>query len=232
MKLDSLDGIIIPNNNVLVKLPSSYSDMLHNEKKVRELFINTSFKPGFHAPRCGTLIANPQKLIFGAMYMSWKTEIETVVGDTVWFNYVPAMAALGKMLNPVLPTDDDLWFEHKGDVYLLLPYESLVCVRRGESEFCVNGNVLGKRIEEKQSDMIAIKNRLTERLILTHTGEPVTEYINEVCEVEDVDVGDTVVIRGRGENIMACELENGMDNTFSKEKLYFFQRKQIIGKID
>jgi hypothetical protein len=234
MKIDSIENLRISENNVLVKLPDTYRMMLNNEIDIRGISIITKYEPSYYAPRYGTVAVIPNRLKFGIGGMSWKTDIEIQVGDTVWFNYLVCLMALGRLLNPVYRSDETRYYTCGEDIYVLLPYESLIVAKREVSEFptdytetiCLNSYVIGKQIKRKVSDKLIVNDEKTGWVKLLHVGNPVTEYFTETVEIEDVEVGDTVLIN----KLLAEKLENGMVNHFCDEEVLFFQRRQIYGK--
>lgn len=228
MRVENIENIKVSDNNVIVKLPDTYKMMLNNEVNIRGLSVKTQYEPSYYAPRYGTVIAIPDKLTFGVGAMVWKTDIEIRVGDTVWFNYLVCLMALGRLLNPHTPNPETKYFVCGEDIYVVLPYESLIVAKRGEDIVCLNGYCIGKQIQEKQSEKLITENKKTGWVELRYIGTPVTEYLNDTVDVEDVCVGDVVCIN----KILAEKMENGMTNTFSDDELVFFQRKQIYGKKD
>jgi hypothetical protein len=234
MKIDTIENLRISENNVLIKLPDTYRMMLNNEIDIRGISIITKYEPSYYAPRYGTVAVIPNRLKFGIGGMSWKTDIEIQVGDTVWFNYLVCLMALGKLLNPVYRSDETRYYTCGEDIYVLLPYESLIVAKREVSKFptgytetiCLNSYVIGKQIKRKVSDKLIVNDEKTGWIKLLHVGNPVTEYLTETIEIEDVEAGDTVLINKK----LAEKLENGMTNHFSQEEVLFFQRRQIFGK--
>lgn len=234
MEIHTIENLRISENNVLIKLPDTYRMMLNNEIDIRGISIITKYEPSYYAPRYGTVAVIPNRLKFGIGGMSWKTDIEIQVGDTVWFNYLVCLMALGKLLNPVYRSDETRYYTCGEDIYVLLPYESLIVAKREVSKFptgytetiCLNSYVIGKQIKRKVSDKLIVNDEKTGWVKLLHVGNPVTEYFTETVEIEDVEAGDTVLINKK----LAEKLENGMTNHFSQEEVLFFQRRQIFGK--
>lgn len=234
MKIDTIENLRISENNVLIKLPDTYRMMLNNEIDIRGISIITKYEPSYYAPRYGTVAVIPNRLKFGIGGMSWKTDIEIQVGDTVWFNYLVCLMALGRLLNPVYRSDETRYYTCGEDIYVLLPYESLIVAKREVSKFptgytetiCLNSYVIGKQIKRKVSDKLIVNDEKTGWVKLLHVGNPVTEYFTETVEIEDVEAGDTVLINKK----LAEKLENGMTNHFSQGEVLFFQRRQIFGK--
>jgi hypothetical protein len=234
MEIHTIENLRISENNVLIKLPDTYRMMLNNEIDIRGISIITKYEPSYYAPRYGTVAVIPNRLKFGIGGMSWKTDIEIQVGDTVWFNYLVCLMALGRLLNPVYRSDETRYYTCGEDIYVLLPYESLIVAKREVSKFptgytetiCLNSYVIGKQIKRKVSDKLIVNDEKTGWIKLLHVGNPVCEYLTETVEIEDVEVGDTVLINKR----LAEKLENGMVNHFCDEEVLFFQRRQIYGK--
>lgn len=274
MEIHTIENLRISENNVLVKLPDTYRMMLNNEIDIRGISIITKYEPSYYAPRYGTVAVIPNRLKFGIGGMSWKTDIEIQVGDTVWFNYLVCLMALGRLLNPVYRSDETRYYTCGEDIYVLLPYESLIVAKREihgdivwklkshinyseakDEDFdgkrvdflrndelrclpyhapryikteiiCLNSYVIGKQIKRKVSDKLIVNDDKTGWVKLLHVGNPVTEYFTETVEIEDVEVGDTVLIN----KLLAEKLENGMVNHFCDEEVLFFQRRQIYGK--
>lgn len=226
MKIDTIENLRISENNVLVKLPDTYRMMLNNEIDIRGISVITRYEPSYYAPRYGTVAVIPNRLKFGIGGMSWETDIEIKVGDTVWFNYLVCLMALGRLLNPVYRSDETRYYTCGEDIYVLLPYESLIVAKREHEIICLNSYVIGKQIKQKVSEVLKIADTKTGWVELLHVGEPVSEYLTETIEIEDVEAGDTVLINKK----LAEKLENGMTNHFSQEEVLFFQRRQILGK--
>jgi hypothetical protein len=226
MILESLENVKIPQNHVIVKLPDTYKMMLNNEVSIRGISIKTHFEPATHAPRYGTVAVVPEKLVFGVGGMGWKTDMEVQAGDTVWFNYLICLMALGKLLNPHYTNPEKNYIIVGEDIYVILPYEGLIVAKRGGDVICLNSYVIGEQQYEAQSNIIITEPKKTGWVKVLHFGNPVTEYFNDSVETEDISVNDIVLINKK----LAEKLENGLTNTFDKRELIFFQRRQIYAK--
>lgn len=228
-----IDKARIPWNYCLIKLPQSYSVMLHNHYEHQlgntKIVIDTSFDPATHAPRWGMIVKNPENLLYKKLEREscgWETTIETVEGDLVYFDYWSCLQALGKLANPSLPGESPKWFKVGDDLYVLIRYDALVMTVRDDKVICLNGNVvLRPYIVEKKSDLIlpAHMKHKEEKLIgeVLYVGKHNTAYLDGCRDANDIQVGDICVIKN-----YKLRLENMLANQFEKN-LFFVQLKHI-----
>jgi hypothetical protein len=241
------------NNRVLVKLPQEYSKYLHNfyEKQLGNTFIDivTSGAPGEHAPRFGTLVKNPQKLIYDRdnytqpTSMPHLTTIETQPGDIIFFDYQSAVLAMGKLLNNVTPNTREDWVACGEDLYIFLPYRSLLFAIRGESKWkdqkitnmdelkviCLNGMVIVENLfEEVKSTVIVPENfkqkKSVNRSKVLYCGSENIENGDGLIEADDIKPGDIIITRP-----IRVPVENGIANIIGNKNIAYVQRKLIFG---
>lgn len=118
--LDSIDGLKMLNNNVLIKInPDVYEKT--NSGIIVETAIyeeeNNRFKPEHHAVRQGEVIAIPDKFTYHKHgTQGHKTTIEIEIGDIVFF--------------PLVESVNGELIKCKGDYYLILNYETLYLAKR------------------------------------------------------------------------------------------------------
>jgi co-chaperonin GroES (HSP10) len=189
MKLtkQEIESMEIPCNMVLIKLPSVYSDMLHNHYEYQltkdvNIKVDTSFDPARHAPRFGLLVKSPKKLLYDKdrpSTMGWKCSVDTKEGDMVWFDYLACLTALGKLANPALPGEHPTWFRCENDIYIIIRYEALLFASRKVTDrshpayehapskdavfseiICLNGQVIMRPIFKDMETQLIVPDHL------------------------------------------------------------------------
>ena len=223
----------VPWNYCLIKLPQSYLTMLHNHYEYKagntSIMIDTSFDPATYAPRWGMVVKNPENLLYKrgvAESMGWKTKVETIPGDLVYFDYFSCLQALGKLANPSLAGENPHWYQSDNDLYVLIRYDSLIMAVREDRVVCLNGNVvLRPSVKHIKTRLLLPKflQKKEEELVgeVVYSGTPNEEYLDGVRDAKGIATGDTCVIKK-----LKLRLENTIDSTQEKG-LYFVQLKNI-----
>jgi hypothetical protein len=215
-----------PSNLVIVEMPPE-----------KELITPTGINVGFNpetmyaegesshvadcAPVVGVIVKQVEKLYYNptdtARTMSWKTPLETKIGDTVWFHH--------------LISKNCCEINVDGVIYKIIPYEDLFVAKRGDDVICLNGNVL---LEEMQIDKISKfdvldHGRDNKRGIVRFNGSDVTEFqCEESIDMPDLKAGDIVIIDQKA-YLFYLERAN-FNSTFDHGKLYLcVQKKHIMG---
>jgi hypothetical protein len=125
----------ILSNYVLVRLARSNDEIdLGNRLK---LYLDGSYDEGRHATIVGEVVIVPKKLTYGKTAkqdiasLDWKTSMEVLPGDKVWFNFIET----AKLLNPENNNNGNVFIYEK-DVYVLVKYSNLFAAKRllGNSE--------------------------------------------------------------------------------------------------
>lgn len=164
------------------------------------------------APCTGTVFKAPGRL-FTALRnpysMSWVTNMELKEGDKVWFQRTIFLNA------PQLI--------HKGKKLVFIPYEEIYIAKRGDFEFMLNGYLLVKpKVVEDKFLAYSNKEISLSRGVILKTC-PAVEYISGDYDEIDVKEGDEIICSDE----YRVELEDEMFSTYSKDKCFVVQRREI-----
>jgi co-chaperonin GroES (HSP10) len=159
--------------------------------------VHTNYGEGFDshvanlAVIIGEIVKIPKRLIYDedniTDSMLWKTEIEVLPGDIVWFDYLAS-----------LNCDE---FVTEENTYKILAYDSLWVAKRGNKIIPLNGYCLIKPRKKKVSETLYTPD--DDKLDLTcgtvsYLGRPNDRYIDPSdSDKIDVEVGDKVVFSRR-----------------------------------
>lgn len=184
------------------------------------LQVDTSYAPGAHQPITGTIIAVPDKLVYGNDdSLEFDTDINVHVGDKAIVGFYDVFQALEQ--------------HHTTQSAIFLRYDSLICVKRGEVFIPVNGRIIGSAM--KPQDISEYENiykrKFTHDVRLArvkHKGQMVREYyFTKESDDFDVDIEDVVVL----DNYCDLPVENEGRELFFGEKTFYFHRINILGKL-
>ena len=179
------------SNNVLIKC-----DRASYMGSTRPSGIVLPLTPFGNSPMCevgcwGYVIQNPSKLFYNREYpdesMAWLTDIETIAGDRVLYNYHSAYTALGKLADPVNAESNPSYITCGEDLYILLRYSDIILAKRDEELVMFNGYILCEPIgEEKLSAFknIILPDHMRDRMSYKYAkvyklGSRNKEYLNE-----------------------------------------------------
>lgn len=172
------------------------------------------------------VVALPDKLEIE--YPFWETDIEIVIGDLVWVNYIYA-------LNSPEIIDDD------GTEYRLIKYFHLIVAKRKKAILPLNGNVLFSNIKVMRlsSDHLTLikKDEIVYELgRVEYVGNPVKRYLGSDHDDEGIDVkcGEVVVLDTVNKNTSAMQrkyIESELFSTLGKH-LFYEQRFRIHGVLN
>lgn len=212
-------------NKILVKPTRGSSEIVMSNGV--KIYLDDRFEKERHAPTSGTIAAHCGNLV--ANKMPWETTNEIQSGDYCVFSFESAVYALDEAHGRVLLDEDN-------EAYLLIDYEDIFCVRRGETIIPVNGYLLVSPIEEKQlSDSFTIvreNNNSTKCGLVEYIGTPNKRYFfsgvprDDVSDFDDeISVGDVIVFNANSD----LPLEYSLHKSVAKNAKTFFrlQRRDI-----
>lgn len=161
--ITSLDDfkLIDDNNYVLVK-------RIHDTTKYSgsNLLVMKDWNAGLHAERIFEVAKLPKRVSFNVLSDNCNAQdcdMELVVGDIVFIN-------LSESLNTWV-------FSFKGEIYHLVRYDSIICAKRGDDLYTVNGNILISPVEEVTTFREhTIKRLLPKQGVVEYLGKPNRDY--------------------------------------------------------
>lgn len=245
-KRDSIDGITVEADYVLVKLERGNDEVILNKGTSDEIKIFIPINEGnqeYHAPVMGTVVAAP-KIITRIGAPEWKTECEVSKGDSVIMYYLSVVEALGgyKIGEDNAIIDDRMVIVPNGlenDVYIFIKYDSLYCKVVDDELHPLNGWCFGKKIERpvKMVGDIAIgldaNGERTENMKyyrkqvrVTHIGSKVEYTIGDYVE-PDVEV-DEVYLLDLPHRLAPLDVDI---HSRLKERYYYFQRRHVVAHL-
>jgi co-chaperonin GroES (HSP10) len=184
-----------------------------------------------YVPVIGKIRVNPLSLYYdrkdkaAQRSVEWLQDIETAVGDIVWFNY---MYSIDNGI--LLYTREDI--DNKiNRVYLMIPYDKLYLAKRGDEVIMLNGYILIKPdiVETFKSDYLITPELCSKYsdirgIVTKYIGKPNKEYISEMKDDYGIDVkeGDKVLLEPY--NIF---LEDKYFLKFDGNEYYVVQRPDI-----
>jgi hypothetical protein len=129
IEVDEIRGEML-NNKVLVEVDTFLYDKLTTGKGL-ELFCDNTYIIHQYAVRSGRVKMLPEKLVCweeAKNGMSWRTQMDLHIGDTVWFFGMASFSG-EKLLS-------------KGKKYVIVDFSDLYIAKRGDEVIPLNGNVL------------------------------------------------------------------------------------------
>ena len=215
-QVDRIDGKLL-NNTIVVEV----EDFINSSIKAGDLSLwaDNSYQPHEFVVRHGTVVNQPTKLVFweddDINGIRWRTELQTQIGDEVWFFGMGAHAA------------EKLTFE--GRKFILLNYADLYVAKRGDEVICLNGNILLEPIYSHLKVLSYEKNDL-DRLYakVAYTGLKNTEYAESFRYDDDIPVGSTAIMSG--DPYRYLELDPYFD--FDGKKYIVAQNYEIRGWLE
>jgi co-chaperonin GroES (HSP10) len=173
----------------------------------------------------------PQKLYYNPddtnKSMSWDTDMELKVGDTVWTNPIDALNAVTLVC--------------EGKLYKFIPYADLIVARRIVFEnsipevwtIMLNGYVLCEQVNKKslsELDVTSEDKVDPTKGIVAYIGKPNKRYLNDAyVDFLDLKVGDEVLFDKRYSPIL---LERQLyASKFDSEKLYVVVPRRKIAMV-
>ena len=217
---EELDALQLPLGTGAVMILIPYKNKDQKTKSGIYLVGDEDYKPAMHAERWGYVYKMSDSLHFDRTDMSsmqWVTEIETEIGDKVWFDFRAAMYAYT--------------YECEGEWYKIMEYQNLYIAERGKETITLNGYILFSEYEEDlDSDILLTTNIDKKYGIAEYVGSYNQGYLSPFYDDNiTVEKGDHVLF----ESGTSCfPLEAGLHNEFSDDKFVIQQRKRIIGVVD
>jgi hypothetical protein len=237
-EFDAFD-VHYPSNLVIVQMPP--------EKDIEVAGIKVNFNPdtlyaegeSSHpadmAPVMGTIVKQVEKLYYNRKdterTMSWKTSLETLVGDTVWFHHLISKNCSEIEVNKI--------------VYKVIPYEDLFLSVRyvdypdefGGIDFAkiitpLNGNILLKEVFIPKLSQFDVTPDTVDptRGIVAYNGSDNQEYQTGGADLSGLAKGDMVVIN-KNSYIFYLERSKYNSNFGDGERYICIQKKHLDAKI-
>lgn len=212
-------------NNLLLVEPI-YFNMVGN------LFVPESSEVNKYLNVCGTIVKAPDRLIYREYHphtLHVYAEFDFQVGDTVFYHFTCMQDANAK----------GMWIEHEGKKCMLVNARDCYVSKRGNEIILHNGFCLAEPLDSRPKSTIIIPDSVSQSednkdlCVMAYLSKPIKEYKwgNEwkVIPPDDneIKVGDTIKLMRYGGRL----LEQLSDNLIPGKKFYFFQRRDIVGKI-
>lgn len=259
MKKINLEKFKIPSNYVLIK-PEPDFEFIKVEPKnkfsgesgpVEILIAHTTETHARHFSITGTVLVNPEKLIFNkkrikdfkrgrandesrregvARLMEASLEIDvdidTEVGDKVWFSYLCQLNAVIHKL--IIDTE-----EH--GICFLIKYEDIYCYQRKDAVFLINGWVWIKRVERSRKTDTGLELQFSTKnthepnwAIIIKSSNPVRDYMDSKPEGSiNFNGGEQVIYNDK----MGHPLEYGLHRELTDDEVLSVRRKHIYAVI-
>lgn len=229
----------IPSNNVAVRIPTQAHEKI-NFKSGGELYIDPKFNFASHVYHTGVVECVPERLIFDKKDpnrgMRWDTDMELIVGDTVWVNRMDMAISLGDKCpdnaekkhmypNKYIENED-------GSLTVFVRYDSCWFVNRNEELFPINGWLILEPMEEEVYEgSLLIPDSYKKGHSVTigrvaYAGKRIKEYGHEIYQDSfNVEVGDIVYLPKLSDIV----LENDLHKTLGEDKKFFIvQRHRLV----
>lgn len=213
------DTATLPNGQCLVEI----EDRFYRKTESNIIVGSVDYNKSDHAIRYGTLRKLPDS--FNWEKESWRTESFPDVDVEVWFDYLDAK--------------ETTMVEYKGYNCIILPYHSLIVSRSASGSIKVlNGYLLAKKQPIIEENALDFKQRYYDDIYeIVYAGYPNVSYrpdrdkngniTREIVDDKSIVEGMIVMTRSSAYPV----LEDKLHRKFSKEELFYFQRKDCIGKV-
>lgn len=239
-KLYLQETSIIPANFVLIEIDNSNDRIKIGET---ELYIDTSFEVGQHAPVYGRVLSVCEKLIMSGNHpMPWKTGIDIRKGDEIIVSFSAICEKLGWVNHSgseVRMHHKDAEYEKHGDkIRLFVHYKTIWGAKRGDELIACNGynllkkvdaNVLlgEKNIDGFNKDYLLQKNGKV-MVAEVEAAASYTEYSDALnWHDAEVSVGDLIIYRSQAEVL----LEHPLHRRFRNYDILRVQGRQVLAEI-
>jgi hypothetical protein len=175
------------NNYTLIEVEHFIYDSIELNGEVT-LIIDNEWHPSKYAVRKGVVRGVPSKLyshLDDVLGMDWVTDIEIQEGDDIWFSGMIAHNAQKIMC---------------GDKrYILMHYEDLFVVKRGEKVIPLNGYIIMEPIESEIKALSFSKNEIDDsKAVIVHNGSDNESY-RIIVKQDDpyIEDGDIAILSGQ-----------------------------------
>lgn len=207
------------NNWCLIKPGRGSHEYISSTGQV--FYIDVKFEKEKHVPVYGTVYQAPEEFVFtknDPLGSEWKTTIEIIKGDTVYFHFVAALNAIDEKQKRSVVVDGELLF--------LIPYTSLFAVKRGNDIIPLNGLVLLEPVTEKQK--FTGKEISNTRLgLVRYVGSDILDYaMRDMSEVYQpkVEPGDIAIL----DKSCHATMEYDFHASLEGKKLFYRVEKRLI----
>jgi len=216
-----LEALQIPSGTGLVLVHVPYKNAESRTRSGIYIVSDEDYKPALHAERWGYVYKISDSLYynkFDTNSMPWKTEIEAVVGDKVWFDFRVGLYAYT--------------YECEGEWYKMMEYQNLYVAKKEDgSVITLNGYVLFSEVEEDiDSDILLTTNIDKKYGLVEYVGSYNQEYTSPYYDDSiTLEKGDMVLFEAQ----TSCfPLESGLHNEFSEKKHVLQHRKRVVAVVD
>lgn len=192
--------VTIPLNWVLIDT-NMFDNSVMLADKVR-IEIDPTYEPQDWITRVGIALVVPRRLTFddtlSRASLEWKTTVEILPGDKVYFDYFGALMSFGRRAQEHEKNTEELTLGHEGRVFPFIHYRELFAYER-EGEFVpINGHVIIEQIEKVPRSKLAVfdhrRNEVdTLKGVVKYVGKCNERYLNSIYQDAAVEVGDTVL---------------------------------------
>lgn len=207
----------------------------------QQLYIDTTYKPEYHAEVICEVVATPKKLIFdrkrpAPQSMEWEVRMELKKGDIVWCNYLS-----------VIKGKEDYLIECDGIEYFLVDYGRIYLKKEGQKVKMLNGWVLCEPLYVDLKE-ISVRGKTvylpniatsgekeghakpTQYGIIKHLGKPITNYHSDRVTADDdfPRIGDTVKFVAPNNP----RLEHNLHRHFSGADLIISRRSRFLAVVE
>lgn len=232
--MEIIENLKLLNNLVLLK-PIMDNDMIQLSNG-QFIYIDTRYEKEKHAPVRCEVVKIPKNLIYHKTSgVPWRTKIEIKHGDIAYVNYIPVLNGLDSSFGRKI-------YDIENDItYILVEYNEIFLVTRENRVIMINDytliesltteyNALEKRLSEY--DLVLpqqLKNKYDVKFgIIRYKGSPV-EYLHKEWKcIEDINIGDTVVLNKHADIALEYDLHKKLDG----KKYYRVQTRDILCKLE
>ena len=235
VSLDSIDDVRPLHNQLILEIEEQ--DSIKTAGGLHVL-LDASFNPGFHFRRYGRVVKNPDKLIFSKNHhssMEWKTEIQTAVGDIVWYDYAEvfnnARISVGEKIYYLVNYGDLYLIKKQGDWGEIM-WSTVVYPGEGDpyTVIMLNGNLLCSVTDKYKSAIIKTIAEEDKRFgRVEYAGLPNEDYLDKrYSDLGEIGAGDNVLFG----QLYQAPLEEGCHLDFDGKEYKIVQRRFISAVID
>jgi len=221
-----MSRIRIPANWVLVDTDIfSGNEIILSEKT--KINIDPTYEPHEWVSRKGTALAVPERLTFDSnlsrMSLEWKTKMEILAGDTVYFDYFGALMSFGNHAQKFEKNTDELVFEEFGRIYPFIHYREFFAVERAGEIIPINGYVICEQVSRLPASPLEVfqKKQVDTNIgIVRYVGKSNVKYLNDVYADPEVAPGDIILFMTYSNRPV----------TIHEEKMWAIQKRFVMAK--
>lgn len=223
---NELKNLQLTPNRVLVKLVDKQSSSQTENNNI--FLVDKQFSEEKHASVTGIIVNQCTEL--DHTEAEWHTTIETKINDYVVFTYTASIYCKD-------PLKGRSFNDENHDEYLMIDYQDIISLKRGETIMPINGFILVEPVLENHKSLFGISGLKSMRFGRVYlTGQPISQYL--FAGKPRTDVWDGCTNLKSGDIIMFSRFSDipleydSHASILGNKQFYRMQRRDIFAVLD